>query len=78
MSKTRRNKNQFPDKDGKKTGSRPASEQQPAQEWEDEDEEEADEDDEDDEDEDWEPEWPDEEDDELRASDWGDDPMLDR
>jgi hypothetical protein len=82
MSKTRRNKNEFPDKrEGKKTGARPASAGAEAESW-DEDEEEVEESKDGDEDEDgddWEPEWPEESDDELRASGWDDDlTMMDR
>lgn len=76
MSKTRRNKNQFPDKEGKKGGSRPMSDDS-EKDWDEEEEEEEEEDEEDEDDEEWEPEWPDEDDEELRASDWGDDPLMD-
>lgn len=75
MSKTRRNKNHVPDKkEGKKTGSRPISEQSDALWDEDEDEESEDEDEDED---DWEPAWPDEGD-ELQASGWDDDLLMDR
>jgi hypothetical protein len=81
MSKTRRNKNEFPDKrEGKKTGSRPASADGESESWDEEEEEEAEESEDEDEDgDDWEPEWPEESDDELRASGWDDDlTMMDR
>ena len=71
MSKTRRNRDRFPEKEGK-LGARPSDDTEISS-WEDE---ESDEDEE--EEDDWEPEWPEDDDDELRAGDWGRDLTLDR